>query len=82
MLTTLTIISLENGIITIIMGAAKKEIKFIYDSKGNKTDVVIPLDSYADQLEDFFDIQAVEKQKNEKAIPFKDVEKRFKEKHA
>lgn len=63
------------------MGAAKKEIKFIYDSKGNKTDVVIPLDSYADQLEDFFDIQAVEKQKNEKKIPFKDVEKRFKEKH-
>jgi hypothetical protein len=63
------------------MGTAKNKIKFIYDSDGKRTDVVIPLDSYASQLEDFFDIQVAEEQKAEKKIPFDEVEKRFKEKH-
>lgn len=64
------------------MGAAKKKsIKFIYNLEGEKTDVVIPLDSYAQELEDFFDIQSVEKQKNEKKITFEEVEKRFRKKH-
>lgn len=63
------------------MGAAENRIKFIYDSDGNKTDVLIPLAAYAEQLEDFFDIQIAVEQKDEEKIPFEEVEKRFKEKH-
>ena len=67
----------------IYMGAAESQIKFIYDAKGNKTDVVIPLDHYAKELEDFFDIQLIEQQKaeNQATISLKEIEKSFKERH-
>lgn len=58
------------------MGTQKK-IRYIYDNKGNKTDVIIPINKYESLLEDLEDLQTIEDRKNEKSIPFEEVKKRF-----
>lgn len=62
---------------------SQDKIKFMYDQEGKETDVVIPIELFEEELEDFFDIRAIKERKKEKErIPFEEVEKRFKEKHA
>jgi len=61
---------------------AQKRIKYIYDDKGNKTDVIIPINKYESLLEDLTDLQAIEDRKCEKSVSFEDVKKRFHKKHA
>ena len=62
--------------------SSQKKIRYIYDDRGNKTDVVIPINKYESLLEDLADLQAVEDRKNEKPIPFEEVKKRFYKKNA
>ena len=57
--------------------STQKQIKYIYDDKGNKTDVIIPINKYENLLEDLADLQAIEDRKHEKSIPFEEVKKRF-----
>ncbi|MBI2995159.1 MAG: hypothetical protein HYY52_00405 [Candidatus Melainabacteria bacterium] len=57
--------------------SAQKKIRYIYDDKGNKTDVIIPINKYENLLEDLADLQAIEDRRHEKSIPFEEVKKRF-----
>ncbi len=61
--------------------SSQKKIKYIYDDKGNKTDVIIPINRYENLLEDLTDLQSIEDRKHEKSIPFEEVKKRFYKKH-
>ena len=61
--------------------ASQKKIKYIYDDRGNKTDVIIPINKYESLLEDLADLQIIRDRKNEKSIPFEEVKKRFYKKH-
>lgn len=57
--------------------SSRKKIKYMYDDKGNKTDVIIPINKYENLLEDLADLQAIEDRRHEKSIPFEEVKKRF-----
>ncbi len=59
----------------------QKRVKYIYDDRGNKTDVIITINKYESLLEDLADLQSIEDRKHEKSIPFEDVKKRFYKKH-
>ncbi|MBI5326453.1 MAG: hypothetical protein HZB41_14470 [Ignavibacteriae bacterium] len=54
--------------------------KFIVDEKGNKTDVVLPIEDYEkllNELEDIEDVKVYDnaKMKNDEVIPFEDAMK-------
>ncbi len=54
--------------------------KFIVDEKGNRTDVILPIEDYEkllNELEDIADIKAYDnaKMKNDELIPFEDAMK-------
>lgn len=57
--------------------SSQKKIRYIYDDKGNKTDVIIPINRYENLLEDLADLKAIEERRHEKSIPFEEVKKRF-----
>lgn len=57
--------------------SAQKKIRYIYDDKGNKTDVIIPINKYENLLEDLADLKAIEDRKHEKPVSFEEVKKRF-----
>jgi hypothetical protein len=61
-----------------IMSALKK-IQFLYNAKGKKTDVVIPLGQYEQIMEELEDIRDVNQRKKErnKAKSFDSVKKRI-----
>ena len=61
--------------------SSQKKIRYIYDDRGNKTDVVIPINKYESLLEDLADLQSIEDRRHEKSIPFEEVEKRLYKKH-
>ena len=57
--------------------SSQKKIRYIYDDKGNKTDVIIPINKYENLLEDLADLQTIENRRHEKSVPFEEVKKRF-----
>ena len=61
--------------------SSQKKIKYIYDNKGNKTDVIIPINKYENLLEDLADIKAIEDRRHEKSVPLEEIEKRLYKKH-
>ena len=48
-------------------------IKFITDEKGRRTDVVINLRRYSNELEDFFNHLVFEERKQEETVPFEKI---------
>lgn len=59
------------------MSLAKKT-EFIYDAKGKKTAVILPINKYERLIEDSADLQSIEDRRIEKNIPFSEVKKRRK----
>ena len=60
-----------------IIMSSQKKIRYIYDDRGNKTDVVIPINKYESLLEDLADLQSIEDRRHAKSISFEEVKKRF-----
>lgn len=56
--------------------------QFITNDKGKKIAAVIPIEEYAELMEDLEDLAAVARQRNEKGIPFEEVLKQLKMKHS
>lgn len=55
-----------------------KEEQILYDTKGRKTHIVLPMKTYKkllEYLEDFEDIQAMKEVEHEKAIPWEEAKK-------
>ena len=52
--------------------------KYIVDSKGNKSAVILPIEEYNELLEDIHDLTVIAERKDDDAIPFKEVKKRLK----
>ena len=55
-----------------------KEEQILYDAKGKKTHVLLPIKTYKkllEYLEDFEDIQAMKEVEHEKAIPWEEAKK-------
>ena len=52
--------------------------QFITNEKGEKIAAVIPIEEYAELMEDLEDLAAVARQRNEKGIPLKEVLKQLK----
>lgn len=59
------------------MSLAKKT-EFIYNEKGKKTAVILPISKYEQMVEDLADLQAIEERRSEKNIPFSEIKKRRK----
>lgn len=59
--------------------SASKKIKFVYDDKGKKTDVIVPLSRYEQMVEELEDIRDIDQRKKErnKAKPFDLVKKKI-----
>lgn len=57
---------------------ATKE-KFIVDTKGHKTAVVLDMDSYENLLEDLEDLRVIAERKDEPSVPIEKVRKMFKQ---
>jgi hypothetical protein len=55
-----------------------RKVKYIYDPKGNKTEVILPYKKYQELIEELEDLQAIEAVKHEKPIPLSEVKKRLK----
>ena len=53
------------------------EPKYIVDSSGNKTDVLLPLESYLELLEDLEDLKAIAERKDENTIEHDEVKAMF-----
>jgi hypothetical protein len=53
------------------------EPKYIVDSKGNKTDVLLPIEDYIELLEDLEDLRIIAERRNEETIPFEEVKAMF-----
>ena len=54
--------------------SSQKKIRYIYDDRGNKTDVVIPINKHESLLAD---LQSIEDRRHEKSIPLEEAKKRF-----
>ena len=52
--------------------------QFITDKNGRKIAAVVPIEEYAELMEDLEDLAAIARQRNEKGIPFEDVMKELK----
>ena len=53
--------------------------QFITDEKGKKVAAVVPIDEYAELMEDLEDLAAIARMRNEKGIPFAEVMGKIKE---
>lgn len=62
------------------MSLAKKT-EFIYDAKGKKLAVILPISKYEQLLEDLEDLKTIEERRHEKSIPFSEIKKRRKKKN-
>ena len=52
--------------------------EFVVDSKGRKTAVIIPIETFEELMEDMHDLAVVAERKDEKPISAKEVAKRLK----
>jgi hypothetical protein len=52
--------------------------QFITDKNGRKIAAVVPIEEYAELMEDLEDLAAIARQRNEKGIPFEVVMKELK----
>ena len=52
--------------------------KFVVDSKGRKTAVILPIDMFEELMEDVHDLTIVAERRGEKPIPAKEFMKRLK----
>lgn len=52
--------------------------KFIIDEKGNKTDVIMPIDEYNELIEDLHDLAIIAERREEPEMSFEEVKKRLK----
>ncbi len=53
--------------------------QFITDEKGKKVAAVVPIEEYAEMMEDLEDLAAIARMRDEKGIPFEEVMNRIKE---
>ena len=51
--------------------------KFVVDTKGKKTAVILPIEKYERLLEDLHDLAVVAERRDEKAISFTEMMKRL-----
>ncbi len=56
--------------------------QFLTNEKGKKIAAVIPIEEYAELMEDLEDLAAIAKQRNEKGIPFEEVIKQLKSRNS
>ncbi len=52
--------------------------QFLTNENGKKIAAVIPIEEYAELMEDLEDLAAIASQRNEKGIPFEEVMKQLK----
>jgi hypothetical protein len=50
-----------------------KEVKFITDAEGNRTDVILPIEEYEEMLEDLHLSRVARESRDEPRRPFADV---------
>ena len=55
-----------------------KNIQYLTDEKGNKKSVVLPVDTYAELLEDVQDLVAIAERKDEPTVSFDKVVRNLK----
>jgi len=53
------------------------EPKYIIDSEGNKTDVLLPYEDYIELMEDLEDLKALTDRKDEETIDHEEVKRLF-----
>lgn len=51
--------------------------KYIVDEKGQKTEIVLPLDEYEELLEDLHDLAVIAERKGETTISFEELKKKL-----
>ena len=51
--------------------------KFIVDEKGQKTEIVLPLNEYEELLEDLHDLAVIAERKDEPAVSFEELKKKL-----
>ena len=52
-------------------------VRYIFDSKGKKTDVILPLANYERLLEDLHDLAIIAERKNEDIISLEEAKRRL-----
>ncbi len=62
------------------MSLARK-MEFLYNAKGKKTAVILPISKYEQLVEDLADLQAVTDRKKEKDIPYSQVKRKLKKRN-
>lgn len=60
-----------------IMGERMQE-RYVIDSKGKKTAVIVPLRDYQQLLEDLHDLAVVAERRDEQSISFEELQRRVK----
>ena len=53
--------------------------KYIVNEKGEKTDVVLPVEEFAELLEDIHDLAIIAERRDEPSIPFEELKRKLKE---
>ncbi len=56
------------------MAVTEREPRYIIDSEGQKTDVILSLEAYEALLEDLYDLAMVAKVRGEERTPFGELE--------
>ena len=51
--------------------------KYLTNEKGERTDVVIPLEEYEDLIEDLHDLAVIAERRDEPVVSFEEVKKRL-----
>ena len=51
--------------------------KYLTNEKGERTDVVIPLEEYEDLIEDLHDLAVIAERQDEPVVSFEEVKKRL-----
>lgn len=54
------------------------ELRYIVDEKGEKKEVVIPVEEYEELLEDLHDLAIVAERKSEPAVPLEEIIEKLK----
>ena len=56
------------------MAVTERELRYIIDSEGRKTDVILSLEEYEALLEDLYDLAMIAKVRGEERTPFEELE--------
>ena len=51
--------------------------KYIVDDKGEKTDVVLPIEEYSELIEDLHDLAVIAERRDEPTISFEELKKKL-----